>query len=674
MSYKTLLFFLILIIGNGNCFSQNIRRIDSLKNAIAKYDSQIGKTIKSDTIKVNLLNEIAANYCIINPTESLKFSQQAIALSQKINFQKGIAESYLTIGISLASKGELQKATIYFYKTRDLCLKTGNRDTLSRAYSELGILFSKQGNFPESLKNSLLALRIYKELGYTLSIANEYVNIGIIYKQQQKYKEALNSYSKSLQTMKNLHTEDADYSRCCIENAIGQVYLKQGKHTQSLKVLIEALGMAKKFEDPYFDGDTNLTIAKNYYSLGDYKKAQDYNTKALDLFKKIQYKSGEADCYISIGLCSYKQGNFNDAIKNTNKGLEIGKETGELEWIKNAYGNLAEIYNHQGNYKLAYTNEVLYKATNDSLFNSEKDKKFTELKMINEFDNQQQALKIQQQKKDTQLELETEMQRNIKYAVMAILFFMSLLTIGIYYNLKRNQKQQKIIEQQKAVVESQNEQIQYSLTQKETLLREIHHRVKNNLQIISSLLNIQSQDIKDENVLSSIQEGQSRVQAMSLIHQNLYQSEHINNVDIESYLKELVAYLSTMFKSSSKSIHVAIETSGIHFDIDTAIPLGLIVNELVSNAYKYAFDTKNQGNIEIIIKSINDIDYEMQVNDNGIGLPDDFDSSQSKSLGLKLVSILSRQLRGRLTFDSTKEKTSFKVTFKDLKLYQASLE
>lgn len=677
MSGKTLVLF--VFFGCLTSYSQNLRRIDSLQKVITAYDAGkakkgITKNIPGDTIKVNLLNDIASKYCIMDPAKSILFSEQAFELSRKINFKKGIVECYLTIGISYATKGQFQKAIEYFDKSRVMCIKTNNKEILLRVYAELGIVFSKQGNFLESLKNGLAALHLYEELKHTLSIANEYVNIGILYKQQEKYEEALDNYSKALKILKNTTNEDADYSRCCIQNGIGQVYLKQGKYNESLKVLVAALKAAEKFEDPYFDADTNLTIAKNYYFLGDYQTAQQYNTTALQLYRQIQYKTGEAECDINIGLCSFKQKDIKNALLSTNRGLAIGKEIGQLEWVKNAYGNLAEIYSTNGNYQLAYKNHVLYKATNDSLFNSEKDKKFTQFQMTHDFEQKQQILEIQQQKRDNQLRMETNQQRNTKYAVMGILFFVSLLTIGIYYNLKRNQKQKKIIEQQKTIVESQNKQIQNSLTEKETLLREIHHRVKNNLQIISSLLNIQSQSIKDEHVLSSIQEGQSRVQAMSLIHQNLYQSEHINNVDIESYLKELVVYLSTMFKGDSKLISVDIDTNGFHFDIDTAIPLGLIVNELVSNAYKYAFEKEKEGRIQITIKALNTIDYMMEVNDNGKGLPNDFDITKIKSLGIKLVTILSRQLRGSLKSGSDQKGTSFKVTFKDMKLYQASLD
>jgi len=247
-----------------------------------------------------------------------------------------------------------------------------------------------------------------------------------------------------------------------------------------------------------------------------------------------------------------------------------------------------------------------------------------------------------------------------------------LLAVMVYlfYNRFRlKKKTSDALAIKNAEIEKQKEVIQASLGEKETLLREIHHRVKNNLQIISSLLNIQSQNIQDENVLSSIQEGQSRVQAMSLIHQNLYQSEHLSNVDTQNYIQQLVAYLSEMFTGQSKNIKVTVDAPEINFDIDTAIPLGLIINELVSNAYKYAFDKHGSGNINISIKPKTGFDYELEIRDDGKGMP--VDAEKGNSLGLKLVKILSRQLRGTFSFKSDKGAV-FLIQFKDLRANQSS--
>lgn len=665
---------LLLLFTFAICFSQSKKKVDSLETVLKKYDLKSNPVLSLfDSVKVKTLNELSFTFIDYNPEKAISYSKEALALALKIKFEKGIGTSYSNLGRIYNNMGNHQMAIDYINKSIVKFQQTGNEIGLSNSYNELGIVFSKMGNYPEAIKNNISALKLYEKQKNKYAISSAYVNIGLLYKQQQDYDKALQNYFKALETVKNENNEDGNYVRAFTYNNMGHLYLKQKKTEEALNILLSAKKIGAPFNNSYFDSDTNKAIGDCYLSKENYSKALDLYNESLQQSIKNEDQVGISESYINIGYANFKQGNSSKAIENSNKGLAIAKKIGQLEWQKNAYQNLAEIYNTTKNYKLAYDNQVLFKQANDSMFNTEKNKKVTELQLTYEFDKKQEATKIQQQKKDAILELEAKKQRMTTYFVLLALIFVSGFAFWIYYNLKQNQKQKKIIEEQKSLVETQNEQIQHSLTEKETLLREIHHRVKNNLQIISSLLNIQSQDIKDENVLSSIQEGQSRVQAMSLIHQNLYQSEHLNNVDIENYLRELVVYLSGMFEGSSKSINVSIETSGIQFDIDTAIPLGLIVNELVSNAYKYAFESNQKGNIHINIKSINDIEYELNVNNDGKSLPEDFDSKKTKSLGLKLVSILSRQLRGGLSAKSDKGITSFVVSFKDLKAYQTSL-
>lgn len=300
------------------------------------------------------------------------------------------------------------------------------------------------------------------------------------------------------------------------------------------------------------------------------------------------------------------------------------------------------------------------------MFNSEINNRVYEMQMNYEFEQKEYQLKKEQEEKDKQRILEAEKEKKLKYIIIISLFLVSLFAISIYYNLKEHKKQRTIVEQQK-------EQIEKSLEEKETLLKEIHHRVKNNLQIISSLLNMQKQGIEDEKVLATIREGQSRVQAMSLIHQSLYQSENINSVNVESYLKDLINYLASVYSTNDKIINVHLETTNIQFDFDTAIPLGLIVNELISNAYKHGFKNVTEGNIWIEISKRNEIDYDLIVKNDGDCFKDEVLKNESNSLGLKLVEILAKQLRGSFQFSYEENKTICKVLFKDVKMFQSKI-
>ncbi len=251
--------------------------------------------------------------------------------------------------------------------------------------------------------------------------------------------------------------------------------------------------------------------------------------------------------------------------------------------------------------------------------------------------------------------------------VFAFLVFSFALAQRFARSYRMVETLQMEAQDQKEVIELKNRTIQESLEEKESLLKEIHHRVKNNLQVISSLLNMQSRESTDEKMQEVIQEGQSRVKAMSLIHQKLYQTENISEIDFQDYIQNLVEQLARVYKRNDLQVTNEISANDIKLDIDTAIPVGLILNELVSNAYKYAFEEADKGKIRIELDRIDDGKLRLDVEDNGKGIPRDINFDKVKSLGLKLVNILTKQLRGSISY-RVENGTRFSIIFSDLKM------
>ncbi|MFQ5975369.1 MAG: PAS domain S-box protein [Candidatus Hydrothermarchaeales archaeon] len=208
------------------------------------------------------------------------------------------------------------------------------------------------------------------------------------------------------------------------------------------------------------------------------------------------------------------------------------------------------------------------------------------------------------------------------------------------------------------------EKIQVSLGEKEVLLQEIHHRVKNNMQVISSLLKLQSGYIKDKKDIAMLKESQNRMKSMSLIHEKLYQSKDLTNIDFDDYLKDLVNYLFRSYEGDTGKIAVKVDVRDVLFGVDFAIPCGLIINELVSNSLKHAFPNGRKGEIKIALCSIDEDEIELVVSDNGVGIPKDLDFRNTESLGLRLVTILAEdQLQGKIKLSRTKG-TKFQIKFK----------
>ena len=210
-------------------------------------------------------------------------------------------------------------------------------------------------------------------------------------------------------------------------------------------------------------------------------------------------------------------------------------------------------------------------------------------------------------------------------------------------------------------IKNLQKQIEASLKEKDVLIKEIHHRVKNNLQIIISLLNLQSGYIKDEFTLKAVKDGQNRVRSMALVHEKFYQAEELSEINFNEYLEKLCQYLFQSYGDKSDRIELTVTGDQILLDMDTAMPCGLLVNEIVSNAYKYAFPGNIKGFINLSLSKESGAVI-LKLHDNGIGLPPDFNLQSAESLGMQLIQALTNQLDGELVF-SKENGTTFEIKF-----------
>lgn len=246
------------------------------------------------------------------------------------------------------------------------------------------------------------------------------------------------------------------------------------------------------------------------------------------------------------------------------------------------------------------------------------------------------------------------------FVLLVIVTFGSAL---YYITVLRN----RIVKRQKEVLEEEIRlrtlEISKQNEEKSLMLKEIHHRVKNNLQIISSLLNLHAETISDPRVLSLFEDLRHRVNSMALIHEKMYQSKNLVNIDIAGYIDELIRTLIDAY-DSNKNIHLKSDVSEIEFKMDTIVPLGLILSEIVSNALKYAFEGRDEGEIEVSMKKIGPNLFVLEVGDNGTGLPTDIDFNKTDSLGMLLIRMLTEQINGEVTVRSNGG-TKYRLVFRE---------
>jgi two-component sensor histidine kinase len=339
----------------------------------------------------------------------------------------------------------------------------------------------------------------------------------------------------------------------------------------------------------------------------------------------------------------YREAKLFDSIAKKN-GNDMLRSENYLIWFK--------ADSTQGKYLNAIEHYQLYKKLSDSVFNGDKSKQISSLKIQFETDQKDKNIELLTQKGKLQ-EIQISNDTFIKYvfigSILALIIFAALL-----YNRSRlKSNANKALELKRKQIDEQNEQLKKLLSEKEWLLKEIHHRVKNNLQIVISLLNTQSAYLDNEDALMAIQNSQHRMHAMSLIHQKLYQSDNLSTIDISWYIYELISYIKECY-STDKMINFSIDTEKVFLDVSQAVPLGLIVNEAVNNTVKYAFPDNEKGEVVVSFKSTEKDFYELIISDNGVGLPENFNIDETESLGMNLMRGLADQLDGTFLLENKK--------------------
>ncbi len=565
---------------------------------------------------------------------------KAIQLYHKANAQEDEATSRKMLGDYYSILGKSNEAI----EQLDLALKIYQDihfKDLQGVYNIMSGVYSQMGNYELAIKYGLLAVKTAESLGdESLQLSSIYNKLGISYLYLGQYQRALESWQKAATIAEKY--QDADYLRIIYDNIVNAYSgLKKFKLALNQLVYIE-----KNY--PPNDYHTRLMLQYRYtmlyLDLKQYDKAKPHFAKLLELNKDTS-KDIMNQMYINHAAIRYyietkqsdKAYSFlidQDKISRSVSNKKMLYEN-YLTWFKadSAIGNLSEAIKH---YKL-------YKVYSDSVMNAQKAKQISNLQI--QFDTEQKDKNILFLTQKNELQNATiRNDRIIKtISISGTIVLILLLLLG-YNRYQLKQKNNLQLEQKQKEINQQNDLLKRLLNEKEWLIREIHHRVKNNLQIVISLLNTQSAHLQNLDALEAIQNSQHRMHAISLIHQKLYQTENLATIDMEWYIWELVSYTKESFMLDKK-LSFDLVTEPITLDVGQAVPIGLILNEAISNAVKYAFPTK-EGQIKIILKAVSEKCCKLSISDNGVGLPEGFDITESDSLGMSLMRGLSEQIEG----------------------------
>lgn len=653
-----------------------------LRSQTAEADSLLGllDTALPDSQRTDVLADLSKALVYQNPSQSLIYAKEAFALAvseldtgrmivatrrighgfsnlgeldsteaawrRALGYRlgqqdsAGIAASYGDLGNLFDRRGMADSAIYFFERALELHERHGTEVEAAIVKNNLGIVWEKQGSYLRALAYYLQALESFDALGYEAYTGFVFANLGNVYLLQRDYETAKGYYLKSLAIKRK--TEDS-YGIAVNYNNLGGLFDQIEQFDSSLYYHQLALDLRQEIGDQFGQSVSLLNIGINYFNLEQYDEALKYQLQAYQIGEDMGYQSDQVKTAMHLGHTYLKLGKLDQAEKYFLETLERSQEAGELESRNGAYKGLYQLYKARGDAK-AFDYVEKHVALEDSLRNDEQKQAITRLEMEYHFDREKEILELEQLRKEEILRNEVNRQRLLRNTFLGALIAGLLILFLLWRSYQQKRKSNRILQEQKQTIEQ-------TLEEREILLKEIHHRVKNNLQVVSSLLSLQSRTINDPAALNAIEEGRNRVKAMALIHKNLYQEGNLVGVDVPEYMAKLTDSLMNSYQVDPERVQMIRQVDAIALDVNVLIPLGLILNELISNALKHAFPDQAEGRIELQISEIAE-GLEVLVADDGIGMKEGMDIQKSDSMGFKLVRSFVTKMKAQMKVQS----------------------
>lgn len=600
-----------------------------------------------------------------NINEASELSIRLVDLAQS---QEEKATSLSLIGDCIQKTSQIDSSISYFERALSLLDSTENISLKAEILLKLGKTWNMAGNTGIGIPMIFEAMDLLK----TIEEREQQLLAQIILAEGQRIGENFDKAFDLLDDIideldgTNSKTEAYWYNRRAAifgHMAGGMEYTMDEK----LAMLDSSMLLSQKSVEISAKINYRPLLASSYNELGFVCENTNRLDQALDFYQKATQVQKEIGYIIDYNTSMYNYSRLLSKLGREEESIRMLQEIADLS-AKNGWEKaLVDIYKsishrHEKNGRFDEGLQFFKKASDleKTLYRKQHSKQLSEIETQYDLKNKQDELIIERQNRAlAELDSKNKSQK-INGALAALLAVLVLLGFTGYHYKKTRSTNTELLESRNQV-SSVNEQLKTTLSEREALLKEIHHRVKNNLQIIASLLYLQSYESEDEKIKKILSDGQGRVQSMALIHQKLYENEDIKNIPFEDYLSDLISEIRASFGDRSRQVKLDISAKNIFFDIDTAVPLGLIINELSTNTFKYAFP-KNQRGMFAVKVTKDETRYCMIVQDDGVGIANNNTKEKSTSLGLNLIKMLCDQLEGEYSFDHNKG-TRFELTF-----------
>lgn len=636
---------LLFFLGYQTLWAQT-KTINRLKSDI--------QTSRPDTIRVGLLYELTDAYYKSNNNDSAIVSvDEGIKLGEKLKFDKELANLYKLKGVVLGRQGKYEEALLAHQASLRIYEKLKYQRGIALCYVNLCLLYKRLGDSKKSLEFTKKAIEFglkgltiseaIHDNSITASICN---NLGIAYRDLKDYNNARKYYLKSIDSER-----DSLKNGNALSN-LAQLYIDADKdYDKAIQAYLRAEKVNLKNKNYPLLEHNYRNLGSAYSLIGAHDKAINYGEKSLALAKTLKDPLRLFSSHKELYLSYKRKEDWANAYKNLNL----------YHFIKDsldAVTRSGEILKLQADFEKQ-------KAEAIASIEAEKQRRISEIKTEAEIEKSRQIKQIEsnaavekagliaeintkyetekKEQKINELNLLNAVQNKQVRQLLTGIVILSLF-IGILFWLY------KIIRTRNRDLASKNEKINQQSKQLEILMRELHHRVKNNLGIVSGLLFLQIKFLQDEKAIKAVKEGQQRIDAMGLIHQKLYQTENIEKVNIQEFVADLVDNLIRIYGFNKDNLVLDFDIDDTDLNVDLAIPLGLIINELLTNSFKYAYLDIENPELRVHLKT--DKNIVLEVADNGKGLDLKQWKEKKGSYGRQLINTLSNQIGAELLVEN----------------------
>ena len=604
--------------------------LDSLE---AAYEN-----VPIDSIKFPILNDLAYYWHTRNLKKSLVLTRKGLELTRSLENDLWEGRFMITEGAVLLRMEKLDSAYSVLEKAKTKVYVSD----LPLLLTQQGYVHERRGDLNKATDLAFEVLKLSEDLNDRRGMAVAYSDLSNLFWKHERYEEGLEFGLKSIDLFESRGLNDMDY--CFTLYVVANNYWGLGQTEEALNLFNHSIAMGDRYGFYNNLSDTYISLIDMHSESGEFEKARLAGEKAVEWARRVDNDFLLMRSYLSLGRMQNLQGKFASAVESFSKSLEIATpEFGDKFFLSQLYEGLARSYAGIHLYKEALDAFSEYDRLKDELFTEEAEMKISSVHTQFEVAEKDNTILDQEQR--------LKKQKSSQTMISVVTGLLTLLLVLLFITYNNNRKK--------------NAQLQEQNQEKEFLLKEIHHRVKNNLGIVSSLLDLQSAEMKDPKVVEAIHESQNRVYSMSMIHQKLYQGKNLSAIEMKEYFLELSDHILDSFGLKNR-VEFGFDMEEIELDVDTAIPLGLIVNELITNALKHAFPKDSKGRIDLYFRKADDNIIRLEVADNGVGIHEIVDTKEKRGgFGTKLIGLLIQQLDAKMNRTVDKG-TSVQIEFSSI--------